>query len=238
MKNKLFAVIHIWPQNQWKNNIEDKFIRMNNSNLFNTNIELYLNITQPKQEDLDYINKLTNQYYPQTNLIIQEQNLVEYHAIKKVKEIADNNEGLTLFLHTKGSSKPFNDIDHGWDQMMANFTINHWKWLTNKLEDGFNCSGCNFRSAPHKHFSGNFWWARNDYLKTLQEIIPPINSDQQFFQYNSAFFHIPYNRWYYEMWIGLSNNMKPFSAFEPPIDIAQQPIQESMYKNVKPPKIF
>ena len=39
-----------------------------------------------------------------------------------------------------------------------------------KLDENFDCCGVNYRWWPVNHFSGGFWWANSDYIKTLPEI--------------------------------------------------------------------
>jgi hypothetical protein len=35
------------------------------------------------------------------------------------------------------------------------------------LLDEYDTLGCNYYEGPYKHYSGNFWWIRSDYLATL-----------------------------------------------------------------------
>lgn len=36
-----------------------------------------------------------------------------------------------------------------------------------KLLDRFNCVGINYFSYPQKHFLGNFWWSKSEYISKL-----------------------------------------------------------------------
>ena len=35
------------------------------------------------------------------------------------------------------------------------------------LLDTCDTVGCNFSESPYPHFSGNFWWATTEYIRTL-----------------------------------------------------------------------
>lgn len=128
---------------------------------------------------------------------------IPYHegvTLKKIKEISDkkfaqNQIGLVLYFHTKGSSQhshyQYEPID-SWTKMMEFFNLSSWKNCTKILEKYFTC-GCeiwpldsnndfnkkNILSSKIKmefwHYSGNFWWARMDYIANY------LNSPSSFF---------------------------------------------------------
>ena len=39
-----------------------------------------------------------------------------------------------------------------------------------ELLDSYDTVGCNYTDKPHKHYSGNFWWATSNYIKLLKNI--------------------------------------------------------------------
>jgi len=125
---------------------------------------------------------------------------VPYHegvTLSKIKEISDqeiskNIEGTVLYFHTKGSSyHPYYQLDpiDSWTKMMEYFNIILWKKCIKVLEKYYTC-GCEIWSLAddvkkkeietlsekfkreYWHYSGNFWWARMDYIARLLQ--PPV----------------------------------------------------------------
>jgi hypothetical protein len=81
-----------------------------------------------------------------------------------------------------------------WVRYLDLFVINKWEECVKALEENDAAGGLYVYQDP-KHFSGNFWWANSDYLKTLPRL-NPYNINQ-------------YNRG--EFWI-LSNTDKVYSV--------------------------
>ena len=75
-----------------------------------------------------------------------------------------------LYLHTKGSSyNNLNSTIADWINLLIYVNIeNHDKCLKNL--DDYDCVGCNYYLSPEKHFSGNFWWSKTNYIRKLDRI--------------------------------------------------------------------
>ena len=88
-----------------------------------------------------------------------------------------------LYLHTKGVGKEVNECIEDWVNYMSYFLINKWKTCINQLQLN-NTIGVDLRSEPTLHYSGNFWWARADYISTLpsptefKKYPNPLNSER------------------------------------------------------------
>ncbi len=98
--------------------------------------------------------------------IIQESENVKVYeipTINKILEYSKSNSGKVIYLHTKGvtgDTQPKRD----WVDMMLYFIFK------NPDLGDFDIAGCNFKYLPKKHFSGNFWIAKTEYLKKLNPI--------------------------------------------------------------------
>jgi len=87
--------------------------------------------------------------------------------------------GATDFNHLKNC---VND----WREYMEYFIIDKFDSCLFLLSKDYDACGVNLVDDPSWHFSGNFWWAKSDYIKKL----PAIDSlDREF-------------RWNAELWIG------------------------------------
>ena len=82
-----------------------------------------------------------------------------------------------MYFHTKGMSHfcgvrdQYSDRKvravNSWRHLMEWGCIDKWKENLDKL-DKYQVSGVNYCLDPWPHMSGNFWWARADYIATLQ----------------------------------------------------------------------
>lgn len=107
--------------------------------------------------------------------------LFEIPTINKIRQFSKENENCNiLYLHTKGIR--FDDADekeNDWINMMLYFLADKFELCLEKLQEGNQCIGCNYCdgrmnniSNPNpKHFSGNFWWSKSQYMSTLPCII-------------------------------------------------------------------
>jgi len=89
------------------------------------------------------------------------------NLIRTFCEYSDNCE--ILYLHTKGVTCPNSKNVIDWKNMMTHFLVNKCTDCFELLKK-YDTVGCNYTEAPHKHYSGNFWWANSSYIKRLSKI--------------------------------------------------------------------
>jgi hypothetical protein len=134
------------------------------------------------------------------------------HMKDNIKE-----DGLYLYLHSKGVTKTTNDNIKDWRRCMEFFLIKNAKKCIEKLNEGYDTVGIMKHPwAPHPHYSGNFWWATGNYLKKL------FNEKQIMSDYTGP-----------EMFV-LSNNPKAYDFYpihhkNPEYNGYYQRLPESMY---------
>ena len=80
----------------------------------------------------------------------------------------NNSHYNVLFFHSKGASRQFVPQLHAWRLFLEFFVLDKWKDCVYALKQ-YNTAGAKLRMKPYPHYSGNFWWARADYLATLDE---------------------------------------------------------------------
>jgi hypothetical protein len=87
---------------------------------------------------------------------------------------------MVLYLHTKGSTKKsWHSRDYDWRQLMSHFVIRRYSSCLANLQCGYSTCGSALQkaayvSSPWMHYSGNFWWARCDYLSALPSPRPAL----------------------------------------------------------------
>jgi hypothetical protein len=122
-----------------------------------------------------------------------------------------------LYLHTKGishfcgvrdqySDRKFRAVN-SWRHLMEAGCIDNWVKNVEKLNK-YQVSGVNYCLDPWPHMSGNFWWARSDYISTLQ------HPTKDAFRKDSRDFG-PVERMNFEKWVGM-NNPVVYSFYNPP----------------------
>lgn len=88
-----------------------------------------------------------------------------------------------LYLHTKGVSRPDRKFCNSWRRAMTHRLIERWRECLIELDTHDTCGIYHIhRPTGHAHYSGNFWWARGDYLARLTYPEPrPIDQHPRMF---------------------------------------------------------
>lgn len=130
-------------------------------------------------------------YILNVGISLAEENKSIYHLLKRFENIRDvrakGNEFTTLeliekdiekfadsdyilYFHTKGASKQDNANVISWRHLMNYFNIEKAKNVFKLFEKtDFNTYGVLFGNAGKwRIYSGNFWWAKASYLKTIE----------------------------------------------------------------------
>jgi hypothetical protein len=91
----------------------------------------------------------------------------EAPTMRLVEAWACHADGSVLYFHTKGVSAPGSEHKRKWRELMSRETIGRWKENIRDL-DVHDVVGVDWRECPPiSHFSGNFWWARADWIRSL-----------------------------------------------------------------------
>jgi hypothetical protein len=128
----------------------------------------------------------------------------EFFTLRILKERIDANlrDGATLYLHTKGVTQPLNACIDDWRRVMLHFTVLEWRDSLQALQASSAC-GVDYQPKPMRHFSGNFWWARDSYLRSLPSIDEAIKQRPP--RRNAWSRHRLSQRHMAEFWIGMGH---------------------------------
>jgi len=106
-------------------------------------------------------------------------NKFEIESLNLIKIFCENNDNCKiLYLHTKGITHKSNKCIEDWTNMMLYFLLQKSNECAQLLET-YDTIGCNYQLEPHKHYSGNFWWANSNYIKTLNKIRSTLRHDAE-----------------------------------------------------------
>ena len=92
------------------------------------------------------------------------------------------------YVHTKGlrhfgTDTEANVVD--WIRLMTYWNITNWKLAAEYL-CAFHAYGCNFCMQPSPQFSGNFWWAASEHVRTLPDSIGDRYCDTELWLFQSS----------------------------------------------------
>jgi hypothetical protein len=143
----------------------------------------------------DYINKR----YPFVNIVnvrdTSEFNMYEGQTLHFLYETCLREDCYVLYLHSKGITSMQTNVVC-WRQMLNKFLIEDWQDCVDKLHD-VDVVGVKDASCHEFAVSGNFWWAKSDYIKTLSE---PLDSTK--YQTRESFYPgNPDYRYSFEDWL-------------------------------------
>lgn len=233
MRKKLSLYYHIWSPDgtdMWKLMVDEQLKRIYRNGILDE-VKVYCGIIGSQCHRIaDYVS-----IYDWVNIIDVSIDETKYEGLtlEKLYEETHINEDLeaVAYMHTKGISHMCGVRDHysdrkfravnSWRHQLEWGILDRWKEAVDKLKH-YQVSGTNYCIDPWPHMSGNFWWARADYIRTL------MHPTKDSFNRDSRDFG-PIERMNYEKWIGL-NNPKCFSFYNAPFSYDHK----GMIPDVKP----
>jgi hypothetical protein len=173
---------------------------------------------------------------------------IRLHEFPTLNRLYENaTDGLSFYIHLKGVSKTkqhwldkskfYNDFaglydlkalqrhERLWRKYMEYFAIEQHQECINLLRE-YDICGVHWREKPYPHYSGNFWWAKDDYIRRL------VRPDE-FLKENDTYRDIMgSNRALAEFWIG-SGDPKVGILFNNDMDLYNKPMLPHIYKKIK-----
>ncbi len=141
----------------------------------------------------ELINK--NDNLKKWHLLITNENKCEYDCLNLIKNFSKINKSYICYFHTKGAGSVGLKQNIGlqtWRQLLNHFILTKWEECIKLLKNNDVVGVTKYSYQGHDNFSGNFWWAKTEYLNTLNDV-----------SYTD-------NRYIYENWI-LSNPLNKSS---------------------------
>lgn len=194
-----------------------------NSNLKDQLDYIYIiNVGQPiiKDDNLNYHDEKINVINYSTN-----PELYEFPTLNLIHTFSKFHQNTNvLYLHTKGASyKEEYDYIRDWRNFMMHFLVEKSEFCLDCL-NFYDTVGSNYLDNPRPHYSGNFWWAKSNYIRTL----PPLKLDDN-----------KENRHDCEFWIlNDRKGVRPFATYNTNINHYEEPCPRSCYDNPETQKLF
>jgi hypothetical protein len=76
-----------------------------------------------------------------------------------------------LYVHSKGvTHNGMNPNVKDWVNLLLHFNVHRYDECLEQLKTS-DTVGVNLRRTPEIHYSGNFWWSKSSYIKTLDRCV-------------------------------------------------------------------
>ena len=236
---KIAIFYHLYQTGEWKDIFRQQFERMIEQGLYDAADHIQICVTGNESLPLNY---------SKANIVRNTDESSEVPTVRALYDFCLNNDNYNvLFLHPTGiswtekgmqnnivpiSRRPYpvweiNENKALWRKYLEFFSINHWK-ENQRLLEFYDCVGTEWTTHAIlantqyylPHYVGNIWWAKSEYIKTLD--------------WNFIENHPDLRRWYCECWIG-SNNPKHYNYYFSGRNLYLSPIYESHYNTVEVP---
>jgi hypothetical protein len=166
---------HVYLKSEYSHILLDKFKKFKASGLYEKANKIYLTLFGDIELHQDFLSDLKDlyskiEYVSITNKEFDSEADTFNFMLKKASEYDFNTP--MLYIHTKGVSHTNPILKkniNAWVRYLDLYVIKEWERCIKGLEDNDAAGGLYEASNP-KHFSGNFWWANSDYLKTLPRL--------------------------------------------------------------------
>jgi hypothetical protein len=198
---------HCYCLNDFATILASKLKKLKMSGLYDAVDKIYMPVFNFYPHHQEFLDDLRN-VYPKIELsfITNAQFNSEPDTLNLILKKANEYEKNTpiLYLHTKGVSHLHPNLKRNidaWVRYLDLYNISKWEECVSALKD-HDVAGGLYVDNP-QHFSGNFWWANSDYLKTLPRLTK-YNIDQ-------------YNRG--EFWVCSNTNKAYPVSMNAPVDL-------------------
>jgi hypothetical protein len=179
----------------------------------------------PVKFEIEYVN---NPWF-NDELMIQnlehQDTITENHTYRKIYQDCKQQNMNVCYIHTKGITSPIRHLRklnpyqfknyYYWRQYLNWGVLQNWKACVYALEM-FDTAGVNYYENPSRHYSGNFWWSKSDYIKRLPDPATiewwrdlQNKSDNQWLKTTS-------DRFKDEQWLCSLDDVKAFNYFTLP----------------------
>jgi hypothetical protein len=226
----IFGVYHIMMDTGWETLAAAQIRNLRDSGLLEATKTLYVSCITADETNVDRLKQMIGSSRVEIVSCLSDPKRYEYPALEFVKRLSAETDGLVYYFHSKGISyqsvsstdqtfRAFRQKIDSWREMLEYFVFYKWRVVVNVLTQGYQSYGC-YRWPPRKYtmYSGSFWWARLDYIRTLPDFDPQV---------------IAANRFYSEIWL-FEKEHRQFSAFDSIVDLYFVNIPRSIYADGKP----
>lgn len=153
----------------------NKYKKINNSELLKNIDNFYVIVSNTQERHKDFLQQFSTlsnkiKIINLSNPVFNDESDTLNFILQQSNDSSTNRR--ILYLHTKGVTHSHQLVKKNvdaWVEYLDLYNIHKWKECVDAL-DTHDVAGGLYESSDPKHFSGNFWWANTNYIKTLPEI--------------------------------------------------------------------
>lgn len=151
----------------------EQVIRIINSGML-TDTQYHVCINGRRDRFQPMLDELAKLYQITVTIVAEDCGQWEYPTLEYLRQqVSTLTEPAAIgYIHLKGAGRPHYAEVADWRRLMEFFIIDNYQHCVKWLARDHNVVGCNWTPVSwiKPHFSGNFWWAESQYIKTL----PPL----------------------------------------------------------------
>jgi len=160
---KSYIFYHCYCINDYFSRFQSTYQKICESGLIDSISQIYIVAVGPGKA----VFKTMVEQLPKVICTLGEHAYSESDTLHLLWDKSQNEEFNALYLHSKGVTKIGNEHVQSWIDYMEHFCITKYQDCLKVLESNDTC-GVNLRKDPMLHYSGNFWWTKSSYLRTLE----------------------------------------------------------------------
>uniref|UniRef100_A0A6C0CZA9 Uncharacterized protein n=1 Tax=viral metagenome TaxID=1070528 RepID=A0A6C0CZA9_9ZZZZ len=168
---------HICLRGEYRAIVKEMMDEIESSGLLEACHSIHLSIVGTEKEKVELVNWMKDEYNEESKILLrywgESMKCYERPCILLLRKDAeealhDSQSFFSLYIHSKGVTRPKYSQVALWRQLMTYFLIQQWSHCVRILSEwNAESVGTIFLEQPRPHFSGNFWWTTDRYLRTL-----------------------------------------------------------------------
>lgn len=159
-ETSIVGFMHIALLPGWKEIVSEQLWKLHVSGLYDATKCIFVGLVGPDGSDFDFSEeKLRIAFHD------QDMSRGELPTLEFLHGYCSNQPATVFYIHTKGVSRN-TEPTRDWRRLMEHFVIFRHTECLQALKEQDIC-GVNWQVSPLPHFSGNFWWARGAYVRSL-----------------------------------------------------------------------
>lgn len=160
----IYGFMHVAMLNHWHSVVEEQLLKLRASGLWNRTRRIFVGLLGPHPEEFDFKDEKLEIVYRSADIAE-----AEFPTLEFLQQFCNEHDCLVYYIHTKGVFQ-VSGHTRDWRHLMEHFTIYKHEECTRLLADHDLC-GVNWNvETLGPHWSGNFWWARSGYVRTLPSL--------------------------------------------------------------------
>ena len=176
-KTPIRIYFHICLRGEYRAIVKEMMDEIKFSGLFEACHSIHLSIVGSEKEKVELVDWMKDEYNDESKIIVrywgESMKCYERPCILLLRKdaeetLVENQSFFSLYIHSKGVTRPKLSQVANWRRLMTYFLIQQWSHCIRILSEwNAESVGTIFLEQPRPHFSGNFWWTTDRYLRTL-----------------------------------------------------------------------